>query len=127
MSWDNIREMNENGLDFGAHTVTHPILTNLTLNQAKFEIVESKKIIEKKLNKTITTFCYPNGSPSDYNSDIIKILRDNGFLCAVTAIPKAVTLKSDMFELGRFPPGYDFKSFKLYISGLYSVLNRIVG
>jgi peptidoglycan/xylan/chitin deacetylase (PgdA/CDA1 family) len=127
MSWDNIREMNENGIDFGAHTVTHPILTNLSLNQAKFEIVESKKIIEKRLNKTITTFCYPNGYADDYNTDIIKILKDNGFSCSVTAIPKMVTIKSNLFELGRVPPGYDDKSFKFNISGLYSVLNKILG
>ncbi|MCJ7571143.1 MAG: polysaccharide deacetylase family protein [Candidatus Thermoplasmatota archaeon] len=127
MSWDNIREMNENGIDFGAHTVTHPILTNLSLDQAKLEIVESKKIIEKRLNKTITTFCYPNGFANDYNSDIIKILKDNGFICSVTAIPKMVTMKSDLFELGRLPPGYDYKSFKFCISGLYSVLNKMLG
>jgi peptidoglycan/xylan/chitin deacetylase (PgdA/CDA1 family) len=127
LTWDNIREMNENGIDFGAHTVTHPILTNLSLDQAKFEIVESKKIIEKKLNKNITAFCYPNGFTTDYNSEIIQILKDNGFLCSVTTVPKIVTIKSDLFELGRLPTGYDDKSFKFCISGLYSILNKILG
>lgn len=126
LSWDNIKEMNENGIEFGAHTVTHPILTNVPLNQAKLEIVESKKTIEKRLGKPVTTFCYPNGFTDDYNADIVQILKDNGFLCSVTAIPKMVTIKSDLFELGRLPSGYDDKSFKFCISGLYSVLNKML-
>jgi peptidoglycan/xylan/chitin deacetylase (PgdA/CDA1 family) len=126
LSWDNIREMNENGIDFGAHTVTHSILTNLPLSQAKFEIVESKKILEKKLDKPVTSFCYPNGFASDYNSDIIQLLKDNGYLCSVTSIPKMVNTNSDLFELGRVPSGYDDKSFKFCISGLYSFFNTIL-
>jgi peptidoglycan/xylan/chitin deacetylase (PgdA/CDA1 family) len=127
MSWDNIGEMNENGINFGAHTVTHPVLTNLSLNQAKFEIIESKKNIEKRLDKTVTTFSYPNGLANDYNSEIVKILKENGFICSVTAIPKMVTSKSDLFELGRLPPGDSYKSFKFCISGLYSDLFKVLG
>jgi peptidoglycan/xylan/chitin deacetylase (PgdA/CDA1 family) len=127
LTWDNVREMNENGIDFGAHTVTHPILTSLSLNQAKSEIIESKKTIEKKIDKNVTTFCYPNGFTADYNSDIIQVLKDNGFLCSVTVIPKMVTRKSDLFELGRLPSGYNDQSFRFCISGLYSTLNRILG
>jgi peptidoglycan/xylan/chitin deacetylase (PgdA/CDA1 family) len=126
VSWDNVKEMNENGIDFGSHTVTHPILTHVPLNQVKVEIIESKKIIEKKLNRPITTFCYPNGFATDYNADIIQILKDNGFQSSVTAIPKMVTSKSNLFELGRFPSGYDEQSFKLCISGLYSVFSKML-
>jgi peptidoglycan/xylan/chitin deacetylase (PgdA/CDA1 family) len=126
MSWDNIREMNENGIDFGAHTVTHPILSNMSLNQAKFEIVESKYIIEKKLGKPVTSFCYPNGFPSDYNSDIVQLLKENGYRSAVTAIPRMVNAHSNPFELGRVPPGNDAKSFKFSVSGLYSLFNTLL-
>lgn len=126
LSWDNIREMNEQGIEFGAHTITHPILTNVPLDQAKLEIVESKKTIEQKLGESVTSFCYPNGFSSDYNSNIIQILKDNGFLCAVTAIPQMVTANTSLFELGRIPSGNDDRSFKFCVSGMYSFFNTLL-
>ena len=58
--------------------------------------------------------------------DYIKILKDNGFICSVTAIPRMVTIKSDLFELGRLPPGYNLESFKFSISGLYSIVKKVL-
>ena len=60
LSWEEVKEMSECGVEFGAHTVTHPILTRISLDQAKFEILQSKKDIEKRLNQSVTTFSYPN-------------------------------------------------------------------
>jgi peptidoglycan/xylan/chitin deacetylase (PgdA/CDA1 family) len=55
LSWDEIREMSVNGIHFGAHTVTHPCLTRLSLEAAAKEIQESKGIIESQLGKEIST------------------------------------------------------------------------
>jgi hypothetical protein len=120
LSWNEVREMSENNIDFGAHTVNHPILTQISLKQAEHEILHSKKDIEKKLNKTITTFSYPNGLANDYNSEIIKVLKKYGFICAVTRVPNTITSKTNLFELGRVPPGWSFESFKFCVSGIYS-------
>ena len=48
--------MNDNGISFGAHTLNHPNLANIDLNEAEKEIVHSKKIIEKQLKTDITLF-----------------------------------------------------------------------
>lgn len=120
LSWDEVKEMSENNIDFGAHTVNHPILTQIPLNQAEFEISQSKKDIEKRLNRKITTFSYPNGLADDYNKDIIDLLQKYGFICSVTRIPNTITQKTSLFELGRVPPGWSYESFKFCISGIYS-------
>ena len=124
-SWDEVKEMNENGIEFGAHTVNHPILTRISLQQVKNEIMQSKKDIEKRINKPITTFCYPNGLPQDFNEDIKNLIKDNGFICASTIIPKPITTKTDLFELGRIPPGLSPYSFKFCLSGLYSDIYKL--
>ena len=124
LSWEEVKEMNENGINFGAHTVTHPILTNLSLKQAKHEIVQSKKDIKKRLWKSVSTFSYPSGLADDFNAEIINLLKENGFICAVTRIPKTITSKTDLYELGRLPPGWNYDSFKFCISGLYSDIFR---
>ena len=61
LSWPEIKEMRRFGLDFGAHTVTHPDLTNLPRQQAEREIAESKAEIETQLGNEIGLFAYPYG------------------------------------------------------------------
>ena len=120
LTWDEVKEMSENNINFGAHTVNHPILTNISLKQAELEISQSKKDIEKRLNKPITTFSYPNGLASDYNTEIIDLLKKYGFTCAVTRIPNTINSKTSLFELGRVSPGWSYVSFKFCVSGIFT-------
>jgi len=125
LSWDEVKEMNEWGIDFGAHTISHPILTRVSLEQAKFEILQSKKDIEKRLGQSVYTFAYPNGTYEDFNTKILDIVRKSGFTCAVTTIPTTQASKTNLYELGRLDPGGSFLSFKFVVSGLYSDINNI--
>jgi len=113
LSWDEIREMSNNGITFGAHTVTHPILTKLSLEEARKQIVGSKRRIEEEVGKLVTAFSYPNGDPADFNDDIKQILRQNGFTCAVTVSPHPITPRTDLYEMGRFSLGLNLASIKL--------------
>ncbi len=113
LSWDEIREMNRNGVSFGAHTVSHPILTRLPLETARKEIVDSKQHLEEELDQEITTFCYPNGKPGDFNDDIVEILKSDGFRCAVTSSPAFVSPSTNLYELPRILGSSGFDSFKL--------------
>ena len=101
LSWDEIRVMSWHNISFGAHTVTHPILTRMPLAEAAEEIITSKKTIEKQLQTPIKLFAYPNGSCDDFNDSIKKVLRDAGFLCAVTTIWGTNIVHTDPFELKR--------------------------
>jgi len=126
LSWDEVKEMSESGIDFGAHTVTHPILTRIPLDQAKFEISQSKKDIEKRLNKPVDTFCYPNGTSSDFNKNIIDLLKAIGFTCAVTTNPATRPSKMNLYKLGRLPNAWNHESFKFLVSGCYSDASNIL-
>ena len=66
-SWDEIREMATQGMLFGAHTLTHPILTRVSLNDATREIHESQGQLAAALGQDVDWFCYPQGGPADYN------------------------------------------------------------
>ena len=61
LSWNEIREMHRYGIDFGAHTLTHPDLTRLANPQLESEIYDSKAIIEDALGAHISSFSYPFG------------------------------------------------------------------
>jgi peptidoglycan/xylan/chitin deacetylase (PgdA/CDA1 family) len=61
LSWDEILEMSQNGIDFGSHTCSHPILTGLSQNEIQSELGKSKEIIEQKLDQPVRFFCHPYG------------------------------------------------------------------
>lgn len=125
LSWKEIREMSEGGIEFGAHTLSHPILTNIPWEKATEEIEMSKREIEEKLGKRVVSFAYPSGI---YDRKIAKLVRKAGFLCAVTTDMEEITPSSDPYQLGRvIGIDEDFTKFKVILSGLYYKINTLFG
>ncbi len=62
MDWPQIRELSAGGVDFGAHTVTHPDLARLDAAAAAREIEGSKGRIEDELGRPVESFAYPYGA-----------------------------------------------------------------
>ncbi len=106
LEWDQIEEMAENGIDFGAHTVNHPNLLELTLEQVEDEIVCSKKEIEEYLGKNIVCFAFPYGGKTKKFSKIL----NNEFQCAVTTELKVACLESNIYSLPRIDMYYFSKN-----------------
>jgi len=88
-------------ITIGSHTVTHPILTMCNDETSKYEIVESKQMLENWIKKPVPFFAYPNGN---YTEREINTLKSNGFQMAFTTKPEYVTLNSfkSPFEIPRF-------------------------
>lgn len=101
LSWDEINEMADNGIEFGSHGMSHSILTTLSKEEADYEIRESKRIIREKTGKDVDIYAYPNGSVKDYNETIINLLRRSGYRTACTLI-EGSNNKISPFELRRF-------------------------
>jgi len=79
MTWDMIREMKQNGMTFGGHTVTHPILANLPVEQQDEEIGECRRRLVEELGEPIDAFSYPVGGPKSFNNATRCSLIRNGF------------------------------------------------
>ena len=102
---DMVVNLDRSGVEIGAHTVTHPILTSLDGNSARAEIVGSKEYLEALLGKPVPLFAYPNGKVGvDYDASHISILRENGFAAAFTTAIGAITRSQDRFQLPRSRP-----------------------
>lgn len=84
MNWDQIREMQMAGIEFGGHTMHHPILSRITLQQAQEEIEGSKARIEKELGEPVLGFAYPNGMTDDLNLKIQNLVKQAGYQVAFT-------------------------------------------
>ena len=84
LSWEQVCEMCQNCIEMGSHTVQHPILTRIPLSQVEEELVNSRDLIESKINKPVLTFAYPNGRQSDYSPEVINLVRQAGYELAFT-------------------------------------------
>lgn len=101
LEWWHIKEMAQQQISIGVHTVSHPLLTCLPISEAIQEIKISKAAIEKNLGLAADLFAYPNGNRKDFNETIKEVLRDEGFLCGVTTIQGTNCVHTDRFELRR--------------------------
>jgi peptidoglycan/xylan/chitin deacetylase (PgdA/CDA1 family) len=102
LSWEEVRAMARDGISIGSHTKSHPVLSRIPGVQMEEEIVESKRIIEERIGKPVVSFAYPFGGSDDFPQDAVRVLKQNGFNCACTALPGCERLKPlDLFRLKR--------------------------
>ena len=119
LQWDEIRAMRRSGLvSFGAHTVSHPVLSTCTDEVQKFEIAESKRRIEEELGEKCTIFAYPYGKCGDYTSATKQIVRKAGYELAVSAESGFNTRSSwDEYELKRWGADMSVEDLSFIVSG----------
>ena len=89
------------GAVIGAHTHSHPCLSNLTFRQQAKDIKMGLKLLKKFNKQPIHFFSYPFGGLVDYNSNTIKIVQ-NHFKLAFTAMPFVANYHFNRYELPRF-------------------------
>lgn len=76
---DQFREMHENGMIIGSHTVNHPCMSKLSLADQRREIHDSFSLLERTLGPlALKTFCYPYGGSHSFNADTEQLLADAG-------------------------------------------------
>lgn len=102
LSWRELREIHERGIDIGAHTVTHADLTRLSIEKIKAEICDSKKLIEDRLGDQVKCFAYPFGR---YDGRSRRVAAEN-FDCACSDRLGLATRRSDLYALERVDAYY---------------------
>jgi peptidoglycan/xylan/chitin deacetylase (PgdA/CDA1 family) len=102
LDWKRIREMNDDGFDFGAHTMEHADLSTLPAERAREEIVNSKLAIQERLERPVRFFAYPYGSVT---REIRSIVSDE-FSGACSVEMDFSTLRSDDYMLPRIDMYY---------------------
>jgi peptidoglycan/xylan/chitin deacetylase (PgdA/CDA1 family) len=117
MSWSAVRELSNNGIEIGAHSRTHPVLSNLGRDRLLEEIKGSKKRIEQFISRPVTAFCYPNGQRPDYNDLVKRIVIESSFSSATVAFHDKAGWQ-DLFEIRRYSVSQDMVQFRKAIYGI---------
>ncbi len=79
------RALDAAGVELGAHTVNHLVLSSLSPEEQRAEIEGSVADLRAWLGRDVTTFAYPYGRAWDYDERTLAILRELGFRGALTA------------------------------------------
>lgn len=104
LTWDQIREMSQGGVSFGAHTMTHPVLSQISSEAMRREIGCSKATIEGKIGQSVNAFAYPFGRKTHFPKSAPTVLKEMGFAYAVTTETGANSEDTPIYELKRSHP-----------------------
>jgi len=100
-----VRELADQGVEIGGHTVMHPILTSVSDDRAQAEMIAGKQELEAITGKSVRVFAYPNGKPQrDYAARHVAMARAAGFELAVTTANGVANRMSDIYQLPRLMP-----------------------
>ncbi len=102
MSWEQIKELAQAGIEFGSHTVNHPDLTSRSPAEIERELSESKREIEQRTDRRVEHFCYPYGK---WNSPVRDATMRH-YRSACSTIAGSVKPDADPYVLPRVDAHY---------------------
>lgn len=87
-----IRKWSDEGIEFGAHSRTHPDLTTLAPAQLSEEVAGSREDLMRLIGRPVVSFAYPYGYPNQAVSE-----------CAASAYEAAFTTEEGLNDLASAP------------------------
>ncbi len=125
LSWDEIMEMQASGLvTFGSHTLSHRPLTEMDDAGRVREIVESKKLLEEKLGRSVQSFSYPVGN---YDATTRREVSEAGYTAAAATNPGKKAPDDDRFLIKRLRISENCANDLVFLfetSGYYNLLRE---
>jgi len=109
-----LTEMQDQGMIIGSHSVTHPVLSRLSVAEQRREILDSFDFLEKATGGLpVRTFCYPYGGRHSFTPDTEQLLAEAGCAFSFNVEPRNITAVDladhpqalPRFDCNQFPPG----------------------
>ena len=120
VSEDELKTWTDAGMCVGSHTMTHPILPNVTEEELKRELGESKEALESLTQQPIKLLVYPNG---DDNEAVRAAVKATGYEAACSVKKRHVRLDSDLFSLPRYLTTHSTVRMKAALYGIEALVN----
>ena len=124
-----LRKLAESGMTIGAHTLSHPVLSLCSEEEARHEIRQSKNDLERALGRQVWAFAYPFGNPSTMGEREVALAREAGFMCAFLNVEhwRAGSTNPFAFPRVHVTANTTLPEFAAHLSGLHARLRRAVG
>ncbi len=95
LDWGELRALARAGVDIASHTHSHPILSHVSLEQARREIRLSQDLIAREIGRVLPIFAFPDGRPYAMSQALLPVLRSEGFRLAFTRVEGRARLDRD--------------------------------
>jgi peptidoglycan/xylan/chitin deacetylase (PgdA/CDA1 family) len=130
LTWNEVRELRKTGVNFGSHTVTHPQLRNISTEQVREEIRQSKDTIEDNLGERIAAFAYPYAFPETdraFIETLRRTLQESQYRCGVTTTIGRAKQSDNSLFMKRLPVNKhdDIRFFQAKLEGGYDWLRTV--
>ncbi len=121
MTWEQVRGLRKAGHIVGAHTLSHPNVAQVSKDEARSEITESKRQLEEKVGGPIEHFSYPHPALSPcWSTQTVEITREAGFKSAVVTTPGPVLTGDEPLALKRVNTPADAVQFTLNLQRTFA-------
>ena len=118
LSWEQLKEMAEDHITVGSHSLTHARLTRVPLTKVREEVADSKRVLEDRLGRPVGWFCYPGGA---FSTEVVRLVQLAGYSGACSIRPGANTARTNRFVLRRTEVSADdtLWTFQKKMAGAY--------
>lgn len=102
LSCEDVRRIAEAGFTVGGHTLNHVNLSKLRDRvELTYEIVEDKMRLERIIGRRVDYFSYPSGAYQNSEMNLTEVLRESGYVGAVTVLSGFNRVGSNSYLLHR--------------------------
>jgi peptidoglycan/xylan/chitin deacetylase (PgdA/CDA1 family) len=124
-----LRELASAGMTIGAHTLSHPMLSQLPAELAYAEISESRMKLESALQQRVWAFAYPFGDPQSVTPQVLAMAQKAGYEAAFLNFGGGLGADLPPYALPRVhvTAGMSLAEFEAHVSGFYARLQRGAG
>ncbi len=121
-----LRQLAASGMCIGAHTLSHPMLSQSPEELVWWEISESRRGLEQALDRTVWALAYPFGDAGSITQREQEMAKRAGFKCAFLNFGGGLVAENPLFALPRvhITADMDIAEFEAHISGFYGSLRR---
>lgn len=102
VTWDELREVLDAGVDVGSHGWDHVSLARIPADEARRQVARARETLRERLGDAAgRDFAYPYGTGGDFDDATREAIAAAGHRCAFTAVHGAVAPGADPLELPR--------------------------
>jgi peptidoglycan/xylan/chitin deacetylase (PgdA/CDA1 family) len=118
MTAEQIEKLPSDLVQIGSHTRTHRMLTQLSEEEARRELSESRRRLSEITHSDVKLFCFPYGA---FDDNLLTWCREVGYERVFTTLPHMALSGTDDFAVGRVMSDPDdwWLEFRLKLFGAY--------
>jgi peptidoglycan/xylan/chitin deacetylase (PgdA/CDA1 family) len=119
-----LRQLTDAGMTIGAHTMTHPLLSEQSPELARVEMLECRKAMEQRLGKQVWALAFPFGTSASVGDREHKLAEEAGYECAFLNVGGSLQAASPRFALPRIHVTAEMPlgDYEAHVSGFHDAL-----